>query len=57
MLGYKRGPLGYKLIDHDGIRYNYCNDCYDKCDPWFQYRVADEIDEPFKCDGCGEDIE
>ena len=48
--------LGYTVVDHDGVYYNYCNDCYDKCDPWFQYLVSDTIEKPFKCDGCGEDI-
>ena len=44
--------IGYELIDIQGIHYNYCIDCYDQCDPWFQYQVADTIDEPFICDGC-----
>ena len=48
--------LGYEIIDYEGIHYYYCQNCYDKCDPWFQYRVADTIEEPFKCEGCSQDV-
>ena len=56
MLGYKSSLLGYELIDYEGIHYYYCQNCYDRCDPWFQYKVADTIEEPFKCEGCREEI-
>ena len=48
--------LGYDLLDYDAIHYHYCVECYDQCDPWFQYRVMDTIEDPFKCDGCHQDI-
>ena len=43
---------GYDLLDIDGNHFRYCNDCYDDCSPWFQMRVFDTIEEPFKCEGC-----
>jgi len=59
MLG--NSTLGYDLIDFEGIHYHYCINCYDACDPWFQYQVADILELPFTCEGCntyiGEDYE
>ena len=49
--------LGYEIVDYEGIHYNYCVSCYTRCDPWFQWRVADAIDEPFKCEGCNTEME
>ncbi len=49
--------LGYELVDFEGIHYNYCNECYDRCDPWFQYRAVDTIEDDFKCEGCQTEVE